>query len=113
MSNKKIVHYSNKNITIDVEITKEYIELKKKINKLTEQLKPIEDTLKQELRDVMRKIDVNKFSSNGLSVSLKKDYTKKYFDTESFKENEKELFDKYQSYTDVKGSLSISIDKEV
>lgn len=111
--NKKVVHYSSKNITIDTEISKEYIRIKKEMMKLEKELSPIEEKLKKELREVMRKVDVNKFSSNGLEVSLKSDYIRNSLDTDKLKKDDIKLYNKYLKTTNVTGSLTINLERGV
>ena len=111
--NKKVVHYSSKNITIDTEISKEYIRIKKEMMRLEKELEPIEGKLKKELREVMRKVDVNKFSSNGLEVSLKHDYIRNSLDTERLKKDDIELYNKYLKSTNIAGSLSINLERGI
>ena len=110
---RKYVYYSKKDIMIDSEISKEYIRLKKEMLKLEKELQTIEDRLKEELRDTMRKIDVDKFISNGLEVKLTKDSVRNNFDSKSLKEDKLELYNKYIKTTNVKGSLSIELERGV
>lgn len=110
---RKYVYYSKKDIMIDSEISKEYIRIKKEMLKLEKELQPIEDRLKEELRDTMRKVDVDKFISNGLEVKLTKDTTRNNFDTTTFKKDYVELYNKYLKTTDVKGSLSINLERGI
>lgn len=110
---RKYVYYSKKDIMIDSEISKEYIRIKKEMLRLEKELQPIEERLKEELRDTMRKIDVDKFVSNGLEVKLTKDSVRNNFDSKSFKEDNLELYNKYIKTTNVKGSLSIELERGV
>ena len=59
----------------------------------------------------MRKVDVDKFVSNGLEIKLTKDSVRNNFDRKSFKEDNIELYNKYLKTTDVKGSLSIELER--
>lgn len=111
--NKKMVHYSSKNITIDTEISKEYIRIKKKILKLEKELEPIEGKLKTELRETMIKTDVKKFSSNGLEVSLKSDYIRNSLDSERLKKDDIQTYNRYLRPINVKGSLSIELERGI
>lgn len=110
---RKYVYYSKKDITIDIEVSKEYIELKKKMLELEKKIQPIEDRLKEELRETMRKIDVDKFVSNGLEVKLIKDSVRNNFDSKALKEDNLELYNKYIKTTNVKGSLSIELERGI
>lgn len=110
---RKYVYYSKKDIMIDSEISKEYIRIKKEMLKLEKELQPIEDRLKEELRDTMRKVDVDKFISNGLEVKLTKDSVRNNFDSKALKEDNLELYNKYIKTTNVKGSLSIELERGV
>ena len=110
---RKYVYYSKKDIMIDSEISKEYIRIKKEMLKLEKELQPIEDRLKEELRDPIRKIDVDKFISNGLEVKLTKDSIRNNFDSKALKEDNLELYNKYIKTTNVKGSLSIELERGV
>ena len=67
----------------------------------------------EELRETMRKVDVNKFVSNGLEVKLTKDSVRHNFDSKSFKEDNIELYNKYLKTTNVKGSLSIELERGI
>ena len=69
--------------------------------------------LKEELRETMRKVDVDKFVSNGLEVKLTKDSVRNNFDSKSFKEDNVELYNKYLKTTNVKGSLSIELERGI
>lgn len=113
MGKKKMVYHSKKNITIDIEVSKEYVKLKKQMIRLEKKLKPIEDTLKVELREVMRKVEVDNFISNGIEVKLNKDCIRNNFDTTKFKEDNLELYTKYLKPSEVKGSLSINLERGV
>ena len=110
---RKYVYYSKKDIMIDSEISKEYIRLRKEMLRLEKELQPIEDRLKEELRDTMRKVDVDKFISNGLEVKLTKDSVRNNFDSKALKEDDLELYNKYLKTTNVKGSLSIELERGV
>ena len=110
---RKYVYYSKKDIMIDSEISKEYIRIKKEMLKLEKELQPIEDRLKEELRDTMRKVDVDKFISNGLEVKLTKDTIRNNFDTIRFKEDNINLYNQYLKPTNVKGSLSINLERGI
>lgn len=110
---RKYVYYSKKDIMIDSEISKEYIRIKKEMLKLEKELQPIEDRLKEELRDTMRKIDVDKFISNGLEVKLTKDSVRNNFDSKALKEDNLELYNKYIKTTNVKGNLSINLERGI
>ena len=110
---RKYVYYSKKDIMIDSEISKEYIRIKKEMLKLEKELQPIEDRLKEELRDTMRKVDVDKFVSNGLEVKLTKDSVRNNFDSKSFKEDNIQLYNQYLKPTNVKGSLSIELERGI
>ena len=110
---RKYVYYSKKDIMIDTEISQEYIRLKKEMLKLEKELQPIEDRLKEELRETMRKVDVDKFISNGLEVKLTKDSIRNNFDSKALKEDNLELYNKYIKTTNVKGSLSIELERGV
>ena len=98
---------------IDSEISKEYIRIKKEMLKLEKELQPIEDRLKEELRDTMRKVEVDNFVSNGLEVKLTKDTIRNNFDSKALKEDNLELYNKYIKTTNVKGSLSIELERGV
>lgn len=107
---KKIVHYRDTKIEIDIEVSKEYIKLVNEINRLKQKLAPIEGQLKEELRDTMRKLDIKDFTSNGIQVKLSKDSVRNSFDTNKFKVERPKLYKEYLTTTDVKGSLSISVE---
>lgn len=110
---RKYVYYSKKDIVIDSEISKEYIRLKKEMLKLEKELQPIEDRLKEELRDTMRKVEVDNFVSNGLEIKLTKDTIRNNFDSKALKEDNLELYNKYLKTTNVKGSLSIDLERGI
>lgn len=107
---KKIVHYRDTKIEIDIEVSKEYIKLVNEIDRLKKQLAPIEGQLKEELRETMRKLDVKDFTSNGIQVKLSKDSVRNSFDTNKFKVERPKLYKEYLTTTNVKGSLSIDIE---
>ena len=110
---RKYVYYSKKDIMIDSEISKEYIRIKKEMLKLEKELQPIEDRLKEELRETMKKVEVSNFISNGLEVKLTKDTIRNNFDTTRFKEDNIQLYNKYLKPTNVKGSLSIELERGI
>ena len=110
---RKYVYYSKKDIMIDSEISKEYIRIKKEMLKLEKELQPIEDRLKEELRETMKKVEVSNFISNGLEVKLTKDSIRNNFDSKALKEDNLELYNKYIKTTNVKGSLSIELERGV
>jgi hypothetical protein len=110
---RKYVYYSKKDIMIDSEISKEYIRIKKEMLKLEKELQPIEDRLKEELRETMKKVEVSNFISNGLEVKLTKDTIRNNFDTTRFKEDNIQLYNQYLKPTNVKGSLSINLERGI
>ena len=110
---RKYVYYSKKDIMIDSEISKEYIRIKKEMLKLEKELQPIEDRLKEELRETMKKVEVSNFISNGLEVKLTKDTIRNNFDSKALKEDDIDLYNKYIKTTNVKGSLSIELERGV
>lgn len=113
MGKKKIVHYSNKKIDIDIEISKEYVELKKQMLELSKKLTPIEEQLKEELRVAMRKLDKSSLIANGIEVKLSKDSIRNNFDTTTFKKEHTDLYNKYIKQVEVKGSMSINLERGV
>ena len=109
--NKKIVHRTKNVITIDSESAKKYIELTTKINKLKQELAPIESQLKNELMGVMEELDTTNVKSNGIVASLTRGYTQNKLDTARLKEEDIDTYNKYLKETNVSASLKLSIDK--
>lgn len=110
---KKVVHYSMNNvekITIDRDIADKYVELKKRIAELEMELKPIEDVLKEELKDAMESIGENKFNNYGIVASIKSGYTKKTFDTTQFKTDRPNMYEKYLVEKIVGSTLSMGVE---
>ena len=110
---KKVVHYSMNNvekITIDKDIADKYVELKKRIAELEKELKPIEDVLKEELKNAMESVGESKFNNYGIVASIKSGYTKKTFDTTQFKTDRPNMYEKYLVEKTVGSTLSMGVE---
>ena len=110
---KKVVHYSINNvekITIDKDVADKYVSLKKKIAELEKELKPIEDTLKEELKVAMESVGEKKFNNYGIVASIKSGYTKKTFDTTLFKTDRPNMYEKYLVEKTIDSSLSLGVE---
>lgn len=107
---KKIVHYANKKISIDKEITDKYIKLSKQLAKIEKELKPLEKQLKEELLVTMELLEKTDCTINGIVAKYKKGYVQNKLDTDRLKTDNLELYTKYLKTINVKSSLSINIE---
>jgi uncharacterized protein YlxW (UPF0749 family) len=108
---KKIVHYNKENIFIDTDVSKKYIDLVNKIEKLQKELKPLETQLETELMTVMTKLGKKEVINSGIVAKIKDAYIRNSLDTTRLKEEDIETYKKYLKSTEVASKISISIDR--
>ena len=106
----KVVHYRKDKIIIDDEVLNKYLDLKKQVNSLIEEIEPIEKTLKAELMEVMRTLDKKKDNINGLVASFTESYVKFSIDTNRLKTEKPELYKEYLKETKISPSVSLKVE---
>lgn len=108
--NKKIVHYNKENIFIDTDISKKYIDLVNKIEKLQKELKPLEKQLEKELKLTMEKLDKKEIVSNGIVAKIRASYIRESLDTNRLKEEKQDIYKEYLKQTNVESKINITIE---
>lgn len=104
----KIVKYSKDKVIIDVTLDKKI----RKYLQLQDELKPILSEIKEEVMNIMEKTgNLNMSTSLGTKFKFKNGYTKSSIDTTALKNDDFDTYKKYLSTSDVKPSVSITLNK--
>ena len=98
------VAFTNEN-ELPIAIQNRIVDIEKKII----ELKQAENILKEALRDEMEKRGIKKIDTPKVTITYVEPTTKETFDTKSFKESHKDLYDEYAKISDVKGYVKIGV----
>ena len=105
----KIVIKKNNTIQIDEEIAKKYINLCKKIAKLESELIPLENMIKEQCINIMKKNNIDSFLSNGINGKYIHENMRKVLDTTKLKTEKPLIYNNYLKDIIVKENLKINI----
>lgn len=92
---KKIIKYSGEKIKTDVEKINRYKELKLQMAELMQELDPLEEQIKNELKDYMSTNHKKSIKLNGLAITYRPEYTRTMLDSKALKENDIETYNEY------------------
>ncbi len=106
---KRIVHYRKNDIIIDEEFAKKYISVKKKFDKLAEELQELDLQLKPELIEVMGLLNKTNCLSNGIGVKLTRGYTRNSIDGNYLKDNYLDIYKKCVKSSNVSPSVKTTV----
>lgn len=114
---KKVVHYNAnyKQITIEESSLEKYVKVCNQIGKLEEEKKKLESVINIDLFNAMDKMSMKNYEfmlkDYKMTASITSGYEKKTFDTKTFKEKEKDLYNSYLKTSYVNPKLSLNIEK--
>ena len=104
----ELIKFTNNEIVVKDEVLqklKAYNEIKLKASLL-------EQEIKRDLQEAMEKYDVKKWDNDVFSATYVAPTTRKIFDSKRFEKELPELFEEYQTTSDVKGSVRIKYKEE-
>lgn len=107
---KKIIKYSGKKVLLDELKVRRYKELKLEIAKLSQELEPLENTIKEDLKQYMETNNKRTLKFEGLIASFKPSYVRTMFDSKLLKEDDIDTYNKYTYEQSMSSSLSIKLD---
>lgn len=107
---KKLVHKKLNELVIDKEVASKYIKLCKQLEKIQNELKPLEKQLKEELIKTLDLIGKTDFSSNGISGKLINAYIKNQLDTTLLKRTDLDTYNKYLKQVEIKENIRLEVE---
>lgn len=107
---KKIIKYSGEKLTLDKVKVARYKKLKLQMAKLMQELDPIEEQIKEDLKEYMETNGKKSLKLEGLIASFKPSYVRTMFDSKQLKEEDIDTYNKYTYEQSMSSSLSIKLD---
>lgn len=107
---KKIIRYSGEKLILDKVGVAKYKKLKLQMAKLMQELDPLEEQIKDELKQYMETKDKKSLKIEGLIASLKPAYIRTMFDSKQLKEVDINTYNKYTYEQSMSSSLTIKLD---
>lgn len=107
---KKIIRYSGEKLILDKVKVARYKKLKLQMAKLMQELDPLEEQIKEELKEYMSSKQKKTLTFEGLIASLKPSYVRTMFDSKQLKEEDIDTYNKYTYEQSMSSSLSIKLD---
>lgn len=107
---KKIIRYSGERLILDKVKVAKYKKLKLQMAKLMQELDPIEEQIKEDLKEYMEMNGKKSLKLDGLIASLKPAYIRTMFDSKLLKEKDIDTYNKYTYEQSMSSSLSIKLD---
>lgn len=107
---KKIIRYSGEKLILDKVRVARYKKLKLQMAKLMQELDPIEEQIKEELKQYMETNGKKSLKLEGLIASFKPSYVRTMFDSKLLKEEDIDTYNKYTYEQSMSSSLSIKLD---
>lgn len=107
---KKIIRYSGEKLILDKVKVARYKKLKLQMAKLMQELDPLEEQIKDELKEYMENKEKKTLKIEGLIASFKPSYIRTMFDSKKFKEVDIDTYNKYTYEQSMSSSLSIKLD---
>ncbi len=94
----------------DIAINQEFIEKLINFEKLKKEIEYQSALLKSELLEIMPKLGKTTLPLNGISITYKKAFTRKAFDSKSFKEDNPEEYEKYIKESEVNPTIIFKVE---
>jgi hypothetical protein len=107
---KKIIRYSGDKLILDKVKVARYKKLKLQMAKLMQELDPIEEQIKDELKQYMEVNGKKSLKLDGLIASFKPAYVRTMFDSKQLKEVDIDTYNMYAYEQSISSSLSIKLD---
>lgn len=107
---KKIIKYSGEKLILDKVKVARYKKLKLQMAKLMQELDPIEEQIKEDLKEYMETNGKKSLKLEGLIASFKPSYIRTMFDSKQLKEEDIDTYNKYTYEQNMSSSLSIKLD---
>lgn len=107
---KKIIRYSGEKIILDKVKVARYKKLKLQIAKLMQELDPLEEQIKEELKMYMETNEKKSLKFEGLLASFKPAYFRTMFDSKKLKEKDIDTYNKYTYEQSMSSSLTLKLD---
>lgn len=107
---KKIIKYNGGKIKVDDERMSRYKELKLELAKIMQELDPLEEQIKDDLKVYMTSVNKKSLKLSGLNISYRPAYTRTMFDSKGLKEVDMETYNKYSYQQIMSSSVSIRLD---
>lgn len=107
---KKIIKYNGEKLILDNVKVARYKKLKLQMAKLMQELDPIEEQIKEELKEYMESKGKKSLKFEGLLASFKPSYVRTMFDSKQLKEEDIDTYNKYTYEQSMSSSLSIKLD---
>lgn len=107
---KKIIKYSGEKIKTDIEKINRYKELKIQMAELMQELDPLEEQIKDELKDYMSTNCKKSIKLNGLAITYRPEYTRTMFDSKALKEKDIKTYNEYAYEQIMSCSVAINLD---
>ena len=86
---KKIIRYSGEKLILDKIKVARYKKLKMQVAKIMQELDPLEEQIKDELKEYMENKEKKTLKIEGLIASFKPSYVRTMFDSKQFKEDDR------------------------
>lgn len=100
-----LIKIENGTATLDNNVTKQIADFETQIKALKKQ----EDDLKQSILDAMKDNGVIKIDNDNLTINYVAGHDQERFDTKTFKEDNKMIYDEYVKIVHVKDSVRIKV----
>ena len=107
---KKIIRYSGETLILDKVKVARYKKLKMQMAKLMQELDPIEEQIKEDLKQYMETNGKKSLKIEGLIASFKPAYIRTMFDSKQLKEEDIDTYNKYTYEQSMGSSLTIKLD---
>lgn len=107
---KKIIKYSGETLILDKVKVARYKKLKMQMAKLMQELDPIEEQIKDDLKQYMETNGKKNLKIEGLIASFKPAYIRTMFDSKQLKEEDIKTYNKYTYEQSMGSSLTIKLD---
>lgn len=107
---KKIIRYSGETLILDKVKVARYKKLKLQMAKLMQELDPLEEQIKEELKEYMGTKQKKTLKFEGLIANFKPSYIRTMFDSKQLKEEDIDTYNKYTYEQSMSSSLSIKLD---
>jgi hypothetical protein len=107
---KKIIRYNGEKLILDKVKVARYKKLKMQMAKLMQELDPIEEQIKEDLKQYMETNGKKSLKIEGLLASFKPAYIRTMFDSKQLKEEDIKTYNKYTYEQSMGSSLTIKLD---
>ena len=107
---KKIIKYVGNKITTDSEKINRYKELRLQIAELEQELEPLEQQIKSDLKEYMGNNHKKSLKVGGLAIQYRPEYTRTMFNSTSLKETDIDTYNMYTYEQFMSASVVIKLD---